>query len=208
MSRISAASGRWLGWSATMHSCLLSSFFLKDNSPAHYHHFFSKIIQTWTRSLASLHKAGGGHWKHWTLWIVLCTETSSRNTGSSMMVAKEVRPATPCKLEEESEVEVVTLPKHLPISSTSTTALREKVGLSNRILVPCVLRNEICYVWLVFLLLVWSVWSRSLQNLIIYELVQGLLLNWQEYIISLVIIIILKKNTPRYTFPYPIQSHL
>ena len=63
-----------------------------------------------------------------------------------MIVAKEVRPATPCKLEEESEVEVVTLPKHLPISSTSTTALREKVGLSNRILVPCVLRNEICYV--------------------------------------------------------------
>ena len=46
-----------------------------------------------------------------------------------MIVAKEVRPAMPCKLEEE--VEVVTLPKHLPISSTSTTALREKVGLSN-----------------------------------------------------------------------------
>ena len=65
---------------------------------------------------------------------MLCTDTSSRNTGSSMIVAKELRPATPCKLEEEEEVEVVTLPKHLPISSTSTTALREKVGLSKRVL--------------------------------------------------------------------------
>ena len=33
---------------------------------------------------------------------------------------------------EEEEVEVVTLLKHLPISSTSTTALREKVGLRER----------------------------------------------------------------------------
>ena len=51
-----------------------------------------------------------------------------------MIVAKDPRSATPCIFEEEveeEEVEVVTLPKHLPISSTSTTALREKVGLSN-----------------------------------------------------------------------------
>ena len=33
---------------------------------------------------------------------------------------------------EEEEVEVVTLLRHLPISSTSTTALREKVGLRER----------------------------------------------------------------------------
>ena len=90
------------------------------------------MMITCTRSLASVQSAGGGHWKHWTLWIVLCTDTSSRNTGSSMIVAKEVRPATPCKLEEEEEVEVVTLLRHLPISSTSTTALREKVGLRER----------------------------------------------------------------------------
>ena len=61
---------------------------------------------------------------------MLCTDTSSRNTGSSMMVAKEVRLG---KVEEEEEVEVVTLLKHLPISSTSTTAFSEKVGLSKKI---------------------------------------------------------------------------
>ena len=53
-----------------------------------------------------------------------------------MIVAKEPRSATPCifeeVVEEEVEVEVVTLLKHLPISSTSTTALREKVGLRER----------------------------------------------------------------------------
>ena len=87
------------------------------------------MMITCTRSLASVQSAGGGHWKHWTLWIVLCTETRSRNTGSSMIVAKEVRPATLCMLEEDSK-EVVTLPKHRPISSTSTTAFSEKVGLT------------------------------------------------------------------------------
>ena len=87
------------------------------------------MMITCTRSLASVQSAGGGHWKHWTLWIVLCTETRSRNTGSSRIVAKEVRPAPFCRLEEDSK-EVVTLPKHRPISSTSTTAFSEKVGLT------------------------------------------------------------------------------
>ena len=52
-----------------------------------------------------------------------------------MIVAKEPRSATPCIFEEvveEEVVEVVTLLRHLPISSTSTTALREKVGLRER----------------------------------------------------------------------------
>ena len=153
MSRISAASGKWLGWRATMHSCSSSGW--RSNT-----RFCS---DTWTRSRASVQRAGGGHWKHWTLWIVLCTDTSSRNTGSSMIVAKEVRPAMPCKLEEEVEVEVVTLPKHLPISSTSTTALREKVGLSNKIntesvewVVTCPLHKSVQFVWSVL-----SGWSMG-----------------------------------------------
>ena len=41
-----------------------------------------EVFTSCTRSLASVQRAGGGHWKHWTLCMVLCMESSSWNTGS------------------------------------------------------------------------------------------------------------------------------
>lgn len=41
------------------------------------------LTTSWTRSLASVHRGGGGHWKHWTLWMVLWTDINSLKTGSS-----------------------------------------------------------------------------------------------------------------------------
>ena len=43
----------------------------------------SNVGTSCTRSLASVQSAGGGHWKHCTRWMVLCTATSSWNTGDS-----------------------------------------------------------------------------------------------------------------------------
>ena len=42
----------------------------------------SAVFTSCTRSLASVHRAGGGHWKHWTLCIVLWMERRSWNIGS------------------------------------------------------------------------------------------------------------------------------
>ena len=62
--------------------------FYSRNKEAHHDHLitsdlWSYPITSCTRSLASVQRAVGGDWKHWTRWIVLWTDSRSENTGFS-----------------------------------------------------------------------------------------------------------------------------